>query len=209
MLRSFLSGEGMETAGALWNWCWAGGRRNLAAFPVPTLLPHTESSLKSSCPVNSDFYSFNWSTKGFKSIKALWQHPRQEWESSRGTGAAASPDLQSGQCAKCCACTSCQPFKMLLFANPWSVSQLKMRSKSENSEIWLPKCQESCWLALPLYLWLMQDRAEDFNMQDLQMYGANTTVKKYHPGTAFSYPFPSFPLLLALFSKPRASEHIW
>lgn len=48
------------------------------------------------------------------------------------------------------------PVKMLLFSSSWSVSQLKMRSKSENSEIWLPRCQESCWLALPLYLWLTQ-----------------------------------------------------
>lgn len=203
----------MENAGALWKWCWVGGRRNLAAFPLPTLLPQTESSLKSSCPVNSDFYSFNRSTKGFKGIQALWQHLRQEWESSRGTKAAASPDLQSGHCARCGACTYRQELKMLLFTSSWSVSLLKMRSRSENSEIWLPKCQGNCQLALALYLCLMRTGQS----RRYQHARASNMWSKHHCKKHlqycfflfFPFTFPSFPLPLALFSKPRASEHIW
>lgn len=199
----------MENAGALWNWWWVGGRRNLAAFPLPTLLPQTESSLKSSCPVNSDFYSFNWSTKGFKGIQALWQHLRQEWKSSRGTRAAASPDLQSGHCARCGACISNQQVKMLLFTSSWSVSLLKMR-RVKIQKSGYPSARRTAGL-LWLFIcgWCRRDRAEDINMHELQICGANTSVKSIY-STAFSYPSPSLSLLpLALFSKPRASEHIW
>lgn len=123
---------------------WVNGncRSFLAAIPLPTLLPHTESSLKSFCPVNSDFYFFNWFTKGFKSIEASWQHLRQEWESSRATRAAASPNLQRGDVQSTVSCLYLLPTVQNAAVHcSWSVSQLKMRRKSENSEIWLLKCQ--------------------------------------------------------------------
>lgn len=106
-------------------------------------------SLKSSCPVNSGFYCSNWYTIGFKSIKAIWQHPRQRSKSPRATTAAVSPSLQSVRSMEhAVLCWYFLAINSKYFYLPApdsmkhrSVSELKLGNKSENSEIWFPECQ--------------------------------------------------------------------
>lgn len=150
---------------------------------------------------------------GFKSIRSLWQHPRQEWESPRATREPWPAEWAMCK-AQCRACTFYQQFKMLLFTSSWSVSQLKKEKeewKFRNLVPQVPGELLACFASLSV-------ANADRTLQRISIcrsfkYVEQTLSQKAPSWYWFflSFPFtsPSFLLPFPLFSKPCASEHIW